>query len=85
MNDGCESTTTNDACCPNREVVVSACGLAPAPSNESLDDDPQARRHIKAVTAASALWVVFLIGGAFGFLYGVTWLVKTVFGWFGIY
>lgn len=74
-----------DECCPhgNRQGRL----MQQQPPQPLVDDDDEAatRREIKALTAASALWMAVFIFGAFSFLYVVVWVVKMVFGWFGIY
>jgi len=48
-------------------------------------EDAQTNRQLKAMTAATILWVAVLLAAAAAVLFAVPWAVRGVFSWFGIY
>lgn len=48
-------------------------------------EEARTQRQLKAMTAATFLWVLVLVALAALLLFAVPWVVRTVFGWFGIY
>jgi hypothetical protein len=48
-------------------------------------EEEQTNRQMKAMTAATALWVLVLFAAAAALLFAVPWAVKGIFSWFGIY
>ena len=48
-------------------------------------EEAQTNRQLKAMTAATILWVAVLLGAAAAVLFAVPWAVRGIFSWFGIY